>query len=206
MSVPNQFAVVQALFGTGLFDLRTHEGQGAFVDAVVSALHATDERWGHLKKRRGQTAVHGHGEDAALYRHGDGTAHAVDFIVGAGGPNPLPRWGVDSFPYTDADWLDPTEHGVSAAPPPPLAPVRLPSYAELGDDAFFRAMVGVPLQADMLMAGQQLNDGSAVWFSRTVYSLMAAFLRANGQPIDPAAIVKTHRNEWRAILGLPPVP
>ena len=67
MTVPDMRHVPQKLFDTGLFDLRTHEGQGAFVDAVVSLLHALDARWGHLKKKPGQTDVHGHGEDAALF-------------------------------------------------------------------------------------------------------------------------------------------
>lgn len=206
MSVPNLFHVVQKLFDTGVFDLKTHEGHGAFVDACVSAFHATDERWGHLKKKRGQTAVHGHGEDAGLYKFNDGTAIAVDFIVGAGGPDPKPRWGVDSFPYTHNDWLDPTLHGVQAAPAPPPAPVvRVPSYEEIGGDAFYRAMVGVPLFADYLMADQSPNDGMAVWFSRPTFSLVEAFIKADGKPIDPAAIVKGHRNECRRILGLPPV-
>lgn len=91
-------------------------------------------------------------------------------------------------------------------PPPHVCPtLKVPSYAELGDDAFFRAMIGVPLQADYTMAGQQLNDGAAVWFSRATYRLMAAFIAAQGQPINPSAEVRIVRNEWRQILGLPPV-
>jgi hypothetical protein len=203
MSVPNHFPVVQTLFNTGLFDVRTHAGHGAFVDAVISALHAKDERWGHLKKGPGQSAMHGHAEDAALYlSSAPGQSQAVDFVGGAGGPNPQPGWIVDEPRYSAGDWLDPTQHGVTAAPPP----VRIPSYAELGDDAFFRERIGVPLQADTLMAGQQLNDGSAVWFSRTIHSLMTASIAAKGGPIDANAIVKKHRNEWRAILGLPALP
>lgn len=204
MSVPNYSHVVQRLFDTRLYDLKTHDGQGAFVDAVVSTLHGLDERWGHLKKSAAQTQVHGHGEDAALYlADEEGQSQAVDFVGGAGGPNPQPAWQVDAPRYSKKDWLDPFDHGQHAPPPPP--PLRIPSYGELGDDAFFRAFIGVPLQADMIMAGQQLNEGSAVWFSRAVYRLMSAFLRANGQPIDPAGEVRIVRNEWRAILGLPPV-
>ena len=124
MPVPDMRHVPQKLFDTGLFDLRTHEGQGAFVDAVVSALHALDERWGHLKKKPGQTAVHGHAEDAALYLADDpGQSQAVDFVGGAGGPNPRPAWQVDAPRYGESDWLDPTDHGATAplpqAPPPP---------------------------------------------------------------------------------------
>ena len=99
------------------------------------------------------------------------------------------------------------------APPlgqPPAGQFRIPSYAELGDDAFFRAEIGTPLQADMTTAGQTLNDGSSVWFSRPIYRILAAYAR--GERPDVAAIVKSVRNEWRAELrkqgatGLPPLP
>lgn len=204
--VPNESALVKKLYDTGVFDLRTDEGQGAFTDAVVSALHAKDERWGHLKKNASQTHVHGHGEDAALYLSDrDGESCAVDFIGGAGGPNPQPAWNVDSPRYSKKDWRDPFDHGYEQTPPPAPPPLRIPSYGELGDDAFFRAMIGVPLQADMLQAGQSLNDGSSVWFSRLTYRLMKALIEAKGAPIDALAEVRIVRNEWRAILGLPPV-
>ncbi|HEX7280883.1 MAG TPA: hypothetical protein VF239_02425 [Vicinamibacterales bacterium] len=121
MRIPDFRHVPKKLFDTGLFDLKTHHGQGAFVDACVCALHGLDENFGHLKKKPGQTQVHGHGEDATLYKFDDGTAQAVDFIAGAGGPNPQPGWGVDSNGpiYKHADWLDPTLHVASAPPPPP---------------------------------------------------------------------------------------
>lgn len=100
----------------------------------------------------------------------------------------------------------PLKDGAPTPTPQPQPPtVTIPSYEDIGGDAFYRAMIGVPLQADMLTAGQQLNDGSAVWFSRAIYRLMVAFLKANGQPIDAAGEVRIVRNEWRAILGLPPV-
>lgn len=204
MSVPNESDVVRQLYDSGVFDLRTHEGQGAFTDAVVAALHARDARWGHLKKNRGQTDVHGHGEDAALYlADADGESCAVDFIGGAGGPNPQPGWMVDSPRYSKKDWRDPFDHHYEQSAPP--APVlRIPSYGELGDDAFFRESIGKPLQADMMVAGQSLNDGSSVWFSRTTYELLVAAITA-GQAVDPAPIVTKYRNQWRAILRLPPV-
>lgn len=201
MAVPDFRSVPQKLFATGLYDLKSDDGQGAFVDAVVSTLHGLDERFGHLRKKPGQSQVHGHGEDAALYLSDTpGQSQAVDFIGGAGGPNPQPGWIVDSPRYSASDWIDPFDHGEQVPPPP-----RIPSYGELGDDAFFRAMIGVPLFADYLMAGQVPNDGMSVWFSRATYRLMAEFLQANGQPIDAAGEVKIVRNEWRQLLGLPSV-
>jgi hypothetical protein len=203
MSVPNCSKEVRELFNTGHFNLKTERGQGAFTDACVSMLNGLDPNWGHLIKKSGQTSVHDHGEDAALYKLPDNKAQAVDFIGGAGGPNPQPGWMVDEPRYTHADWFDPCDHGIREAAPPAPQPLRIPSYAELGDDAFFRAMVGVPLQTDMLASGQQLNDGSAVWIARTVYRLMAKLIAR--ESFDPAAEVRDVRNQWRAILGQPPV-
>lgn len=209
MSVPNHAHVPQKLFDTGLFDLKTHEGQGAFTDAVVATLNGIDENWRHLKKKPGQTAVHNHGEDSALYLFPDGTALAVDFIGGAGGPTPRPSWGVGDHVYKHSDAHDPDEHGIGGGGSQP-AP-QVPSYAEIGDDAFYRAMVGVPLFADYLTAhtaghpDAKPNDGMSAWFSRSIYRVMSAFMKANGQPIDPVGEVRIVRNEWRQKLGLPPV-
>ena len=134
MSIPDFRHVPRKLFDTGLFDLKTHEGQGAFVDACVSTLHGIDKNFGHLKKKPGQTQVHGHGEDATLYKFGDGTAQAVDFIGGAGGPNPQPGWGVDSSGpiYKHSDWLDPTEHVPTLAAPPPIPSFPYPDENSAG--------------------------------------------------------------------------
>lgn len=199
--IPDCRDVPRKLFDTGLFDLKTEDGQGAFTDAVVACLNGLDPNWQHLKKSSAQTNVHRHGEDAALYLLPDGTARAVDFIGGAGGSNPQPGWGVDEITvYTHADAHDPDDHGIGAAP----AAMRIPSYGELGDDAFFRASIGVPLQLDMLTVGQPLNDGSSVWFSRTTYEILEQAIRA-GHMIDVTPIVKKYRNQWRAILGLPPL-
>lgn len=210
MSVPNHQHVPKKLFDTGLFDLRTEEGQGAFTDAVVAVLHGLDEKWGHLKKNPGQSQVHGHGEDSALYLSSEpGQSTAVDFIGGAGGPNPQPGWIVDAPRYSAKDWVDPFDHKLGAPVPPPTP--QIPSYGQLGDDAFFRAMIGVPLFADYLMADAaghpdaKPNDGMSVWFSRPIYLLLAAFMASNGQPVDVNGIVRRVRNEWREKLRLPPV-
>lgn len=112
--------------------------------------------------------------------------------------NPIPQsvWRAWNVPMlTDPEQMPPQ--------PPPAAPV-IPGYEDLGGDAFFRAQIGVPLAADMAVAGQTLNDGSSVWFSRTTYELLAESLKA-GHAIDPAPIVKKYRNQWRAILGQPPI-
>lgn len=90
-----------------------------------------------------------------------------------------------------------------APTPAPTRGFRFPSYAELGDDGFFRSAIGVPLQEDASYAGEALNDGSAVWFSRATYRLMAAIIRhqlGEGPAPDPAAEVREVRAQWRAIM------
>ena len=103
-------------------------------------------------------------------------------------------------------WNPPLLIDDGTVPPKPPEPpsLRIPSYGELGDDAFFRAQIGVPLEADMALAGQVLNNGSSVWFSRTTYEILVEAIKA-GRMIDTAPIVKKYRNQWRAILGLPPL-
>jgi hypothetical protein len=205
--VPNYAHVPRKLYETGLYDLKSHDGQAAFVDACVATLNGIDSNFRHLKKRADQTHVHRHGEDSVLYLLPNNRALAVDFIGGAGGANPQPGWGVGEHVYTHADAHDPDDHGIGAVAQLP----KIPSYAELGDDAFFRAMIGVPLFADYAVADAnghpdaKPNDGMSAWLARPIYRLIVAFLKANGQPIDPVGEVRIVRNEWRAILGLPPV-
>lgn len=201
MTIPNYSHVPAQLYATGLYDLHSHDGQAAFVDACVATLNGIDSNFRHLKKRKDQTHLHRHGEDSVLYLLPNNQAKAIDFVGGANGPNPQPGWIVGDHLYTHADAHDPDDHGIGHVAAVP----SMPGYEEMGGDAFGRAMIGVPLQADYLMAGQALNDGSVVWSWRTCHSLMSALVQANGQPTDPAAIVRKHRNEWRDILGLPPV-
>ena len=84
--VPDHRHVPKKLYDTGLFDLKSHDGHAAFTDAVIATLNGIDPHWRHLKKRTGQTHVHRHAEDAALYLLPDNQARAVDFVGGAGGP------------------------------------------------------------------------------------------------------------------------
>lgn len=126
---PNDFAVVERVYHAGNYNLVTEEGQAAFVDAVVMALHAHDKRWGHLKKNPGQSNIHGHAEDAALYLSDTpGQSTAVDFIGGAGGPAPVVQWNPDQPRYSKSDWLDPKDHDTLQQPPAPPVPPAAPTF------------------------------------------------------------------------------
>jgi hypothetical protein len=199
VSVPNHFSVVQDVFRIGSYDLKTHEGQARFVDDVVLALHKRDPRWGHLKKNPGQTQVHGHGEDSALYLAPmPGLSTSVDFIGGAGGPDPKPGWIVDEPRYSRTDWIDPTTHGEreqAPEPEPKPQPTPVPAHKPYPGDPFFQQL-GALLEADYAEGGQRFNGGSVVWISRTLWRYLN-----EGMSIE--ASTAQSRKEWRAALGLP---
>jgi len=135
-------------------------------------------------------------------------------LLGAGndGPDPL---GLPAIPQA----LEiPAQYHRPGNPPVPAplggvqpipAPSGMPSYEDLGGDAYWRTEIGVPLQADMAIKtplypeGQTLNDGSSVWFSRPIFLILEAY--AKGQRPDRPAIIRRVRNEWRGALGLPPL-
>lgn len=83
--------------------------------------------------------------------------------------------------------------------PPPAPTFRFPTYAELGDDDFFRKAIGAPLEEDSLAVGATLNEGSTVWSSRGSWLLIEAFFRLGNHSEKPA-IVRKLRNEWREVL------
>lgn len=119
MAVPNHSDVPKTLFETGEYDLTNHDDQAKFVDDCVLELNARDPRWGFLKKTSG-TMIHNHSEDGALYLSDTpGQSQHVDFIAGAGGPNPHPAWGVDVPRYSRSDWYPPDEHPPVDEPGPP---------------------------------------------------------------------------------------
>lgn len=198
-----------------------------FITYVLADLNQIDVGWGYLGKTNGEGqyrpptwtpkpmtswdgkeyVVTGFSHDAIFNRD----AHQQIDCIGRGndGSEPLgqpgiPQWGKinPQFYRPNNPWVDPKS--VSGSQPVPPAQ-EVPTYEEIGGDTFFRANVGVPLEADMTLAGQTLNNGSSVWFSRTCYDLIVAHINGNPTQADIDAIVKKHRNEWRSILGLPPL-
>lgn len=130
MSVPDYRHVPKKLYDTGLFDLTSHDGHAAFTDAVVATLNGIDPNFRHLKKSPSQTHVHRHGEDSVVYLLPDNKALAVDFIGGAGGPDPKPGWFVGDHVYAHADAHDPDDHGIGQTPPAPPPPTASFPYPD----------------------------------------------------------------------------
>lgn len=178
MRVPNYAHVVKRLHDTNLFNLTTHDGLHAFVDAVIATLNGVDERWRHLKKSAAQTHISRHGEDAALWLLPDNKAQAVDFVIGARGPNPQPGWNPDPEPfYTHADAHDPDDHGIGAAHACPPAPVILSkgeAFARLTAlNAFYAAADGLQRPGGLIRfddQGRTIADMEAIaqWFYQMV--------------------------------------
>lgn len=195
MAVPDHRDIPQKLHATGLYDLKTKAGHDAYTDAVVSTLHGRDPSWRHLKKRSDQTHIHRHGEDSALYLLTDGTALAVDFIDGAGGPNPKPGWLVGTFPYAHTDAHDPTDHGIggSSSTPPPVT--EFPYLHEPTDGLAYQNRVKAAYNA-VHRPFPDPNDADAFRnFLRLGYT-------HRHMPL-PQAMDK-HIAELRAELGAPP--
>jgi hypothetical protein len=190
-AVPDSRDVPQKLFATGLYNLKTNAGQAAFVDAVVATLHGQDERWGHLRKNPGQSQLHAHAGDAALYLSDVAKqSTAVDFIGSAGGANPQPGWGVDQPRYSMSDWLDPSEHVAGSRATRSSSGV-VPPYP--GDAAF--DAVGAALFKDYAAAGQAPSAQVGRWFGRAIYDWIAG----NTRTLDES--IAKHRAQWRADLS-----
>lgn len=204
MSVPDHRHVPKKLFDTGLFDLKTEDGHGAFTDACVAALHALDARWGHLKKTGSQSHIHHHGEDSALYLSDTpGQSQAVDFIGGAGGPNPQPGWIVDAPRYSEGDWRDPFDHGFESAPtqPPPSTvppPPRDEALDELNYlDYYYASPQGLQRPNGLAINGKPDFEGVAAWYL-DVYQRerMSGKSRAEARAAYVSDI--RHSSEWQA--------
>lgn len=211
MAVPNYLHVVKSVAQANPTEWKTAHTGGPgtedFIKILAKEINVLDAAIG-LNGKRGDPndlsddalCFRGEGADHLVNPDGSTTpASVIDVIGGAGGPNPTPTWNVVSDPAKPIKtaWVDPF-----AAAEPPSTGTPFPSYGEMGDDAFWRDNIGKPLQADM--APRPLDDGSSVWFSRSMYRVLEAYLR-NGDHRESEAIIRDVRNQWRAILGLPPI-
>src|SRR5687768_13623253 len=202
MSVPDHRHVRKKLYDTLLFNLKSHDGHAAFTDAVIATLNGIDPNWRHLKKRPGQTHVHRHAEDAALYLLPDNEARAVDFVAGAGGPNPQPGWIVGSHPYTHADAHDPDDHGIGTVAPAPPPPHEHPGGEEMMQagawlDGYYRSAEGLQRREGLSKNGVPDWEGVGAWLFGVYF-----MARVDGKTQDQAraAVVAgiRHTDEWQS--------
>jgi hypothetical protein len=196
VSVPNFRHVPQKLYDTGFYDLRTDAGHDAFTDAVVTTCHGLDPNFRHLKKSSSQTHIHRHGEDSMLYLLPNNQALAIDFIGGAGGPNPQPGWLVGDFVYKHSDAHDPSEHGIgqSAAPAQPnVLPKGEALTALEALNAFYAAPDGLQRPGGLVRPdreGRMVADMEAIaqWFYQLVIERRS--------PADVYAQIRSS-DEWK---------
>ena len=203
MSVPDHRHVPKKLYDTGLFDLKSHDGQAAFTDAVVATLNGIDRNWRHLKKSAAQTHVHRHGEDSAVYLLPNNKAQAVDFIGGAGGANPQPGWVVDpEARYTHADAHDPGDHGIGTVVPAPAPPHEHPGREEMMQagtwlDGYYRSAEGLQRKEGLSKNGVPDWEGIGAWLFGVYF-----MARVDGKTPEQArgAVVAAIRrtDEWQS--------
>ena len=202
--VPYRITTVQAVADADPVRFRcAHTSQACrhdFIKALACELHKTDPRFGLNGKRGSLTDISydalnfkGEGTDTDPDNpdNPSGVSTVIDTIGGAGGPNPVVAWFAVTDPKspTKARWIKPCG---AIAPPSPPKPVIKPYPG----DAFFVQQIGIVLEADYAEAGQFLNAGSAVWFSRTIW-------RHVNEGMTMEQSTAQSRKEWRAALGLP---
>lgn len=104
---PNRMDILQQVLASktwhlsngDAYDQTQPDGRGAFTEAAVAALHAADDRFGHVKKNPGQNQYNGHAVDAIDWKNPDGvTAEVYDILDGSGNL----QWG---FQGRDANAL-----------------------------------------------------------------------------------------------------
>lgn len=129
-------------------------------------------------------------------------AQQFDLIGGGNdGPEPLGQPGTPTANEIPAEFHRPNNPpvpypiGAVVDPPAPPAPVIKPYPG----DTFFVEQIGNVLERDYAEAGQRLNAGSAVWFSRTIW-------RHVNEGMSMEQSTAQSRKEWRAALGLPALP
>lgn len=203
--VPYRIAVVQSVADADPVRFRCAHTPAAcghdFIKALACELHKTDARFGLNGKRGSKTdisydAINFKGEGADTDPDNpdnpSGRATVIDVIGGAGGPSPVVAWFAVTDPKspTKARWIQPC-----GTTPTPVPPATKPYPG----DAFFIEKLGQVLEWDYAEAGQRLNAGSSVWFSRTIWRHVH-----EGMSMDQS--VAQSRKEWRAALGLPPLP
>jgi len=215
-----------------LLQTNTYESCLEFVQHFLEEVN--DPRWGHVGKTAGEGQsvpvgfapidacsdgtlsaracpggttgpyrITGVSHDAIKYKP---TGYVVD-LLGNASANSDPRPEIHG-PATVHWDLVPAEHwrasnpwiarvplgGPAPAPVPTPVPIVLPYPGDVHGTA-----LGTALFEDYAAAGEFPNPGMGVWYWRTAWDAAA-----NGLTMD--ASIKKHRNEWRAILGLPPLP
>lgn len=64
--------IINNVYATGQYNLRTHDGCGLFTEACCTSIHVSlDDNCGHIKKTGAQNQFNGHAVDAIQFRAGE---------------------------------------------------------------------------------------------------------------------------------------
>jgi hypothetical protein len=101
------FAIINAVYATGQYNLATHEGCGQFTEGCLAALMAqASPMWGHILKTPGQNQYQGHAVDALMLLAGPGNG-IFDIIQSSVSPEAKPQYIRQGDPDPDL-WYQPT--------------------------------------------------------------------------------------------------
>lgn len=181
----------------------TRETRNAFWERVVGCAHwghptynpVPDKQW-HCKDPDGPSGGRPASDDVAVSLP---SRNAWDCIPGAGADGY--RFEADHAPFylpTDQFVFVPAKPDGAGFPEPTIPPAAKPK-PEYPGDAFFRDSLGKILADDYAARPQLLDDGAVVWAARAIWDHVVHALSL------PDSIAK-HRKDWRAALGLPPLP
>lgn len=198
------------------FDLTENEGCGQYMEEFVPYAQRNGyPKVGHLKKRGSATQYNGHAIDAFLYNDPDedtGLLQSVDIIANAEAKPPYSSshrppakgWSIDSPRYKVEDWIE----FIGGDIPDEPNKIEFPSYASLGDDAFFRSTLGRTLAFDYSRAKEYpFNDGVIVWTSRTLHTAFENILVHKMHPQQAMErAMADKRGQWCTILRVPIIP
>lgn len=177
-------------------ELTRHDGQR---QKVRIAGVSQDAAWHVPSQRQVKVIAFSAANEPGPWEHGPAklTPYTIDPQHYRWHNPPVPQFGNVAVPP-----MPPGPGPTPSAPQPPAA--ALADYNGIGGDQLFVNGIGVPLETDMRASGQGLNAGSAAWVARAAFLVMRAFDK-NGDHREKDAILKKVRNEWRAVLGQPPV-
>lgn len=177
-----------------------------FVKLVACKLNPEPSRgpWG-LNGKRGNPrdlsydALNYRGVGVGTDKTTGGAVTVIDFIVDAGESNAKVGWLTwpDNPEASSGAWVKPSCKGDVPVDSPGPAPPPAPAQKPYPGDAFFIEKLGAMIADSYAEAGQTLNAGAAVWYSRTVHRYYA-----EGMTIEQSA-AQTQK-ELRAALGLKP--
>ena len=138
------------------------------------------------------------GEEPLFYTDGSRAGQRMEGVP-VWNAIPSRHWRANNPPLKE-DLVDPNP---KPDPDPdliiPTPKPQPPAHKPYPGDGVFTEKIGVPLESDYREAGRPLDAGSVIWLARTIWRHVTEDVA-----IEQSALQS--RKEWRAALGLPPLP